>query len=373
MKKRRYNTMANTKKIQECKFSIFEQPTKVIPTFIEKENTGKPYLNYGNDNKFPNYLWELYLRSAILQSIVNGTVDYSMGSGIIYGENPQIQRLKEEANKDGETLDDIIKQLIGDYNIFGGFAFQILRNKLGEISELYWLDFRNVRRSKEGDKLYYSDDWVRHANDYIEYPAFDAEKNQKSSVFYFKGHISRGVYPIPRYNGALSAIETSTEISKFHLNSILNNFSGNFIINMNNGIPSEDVQDEIERKIKAKFTGADNAGKFLVAFNDSKENGVTVERIQDDNFDKKYQSLREDTYKEIFVAFRAIPQLFGYSLEGTGFNKQEFTEAFLLYNQTTVIPIQKDMIRTFNKVFSTTNSMVFKPFEIEEKALEEVE
>ena len=361
------------KMLTSMNFSLFDSAAKVVPTFVEKENSNKPYLNYGVDNRFPNYLWELYLRSAILQSIINGTADYAGGNGIVYSEAPEIQRLKEEANKDGETLEDIIKKAIVDYLIFGGFSLQVIYNKLEQVNEIYWLDFRNVRLNKDGDKVYYSDDWIKHANDYITYDIFNPEKKKGTSVFYFKGHISRGVYPIPRYNGALSAVETSTEISKFHLNSILNNFSGNFIINFNNGQPSTDVQEEIERKVKDKFTGADNAGKFMLAFNDSKDNGVTVERIQDDNFDKKYENLRTDTYKEIFVAFRAIPQLFGYSLEGTAFNKQEFTEAYLLYNQTTVMPIQKDIVRTFNKIFQTDAAIQFIPFELETKAMEEVE
>lgn len=358
-------TTQNKKELTSMNFSVFDGQAKVIPTFIEKENTGKPYLNYGVDNRFPNYLWDLYLRSAILQSIVNGTADYVGGNGIVYSDNPNIQRLKDEANKDGETLDDIIMKLTVDYLIFGGFAFQVIYNKMEEINEIYWLDFRNCRRDKDGEKVYYSDDWVKHANDYLTYNVFNPNKKKGTSVFYFSGHITRGIYPIPRYNGALSALETSTEISKFHLNSILNNFSGNFIINFNNGQPSQDVQDEIERKVKNKFAGADNAGKFLIAFNDSKDNGVSVERIQDDNFDKKYESLRTDTYKEIFVAFRAIPQLFGYSLEGTAFNKQEFQEAFELYNKTTVQPIQKDLKRTFNKVFGVSNSMDIIPFKLE--------
>lgn len=355
------------KNINNPTFVALEGQTKVIPTFVEKENNGKPYLNYGVDNKFPNYLWELYLRSAILQSIVNGTADFAGGNGITYSDNATVQKLSDEANTDGETLEDVIKKLTVDYLIFGGFALQIIRNKLGEVNEIYWLDFRNCRRNKEGDKIYYSDDWVKHSNDYIIYDLFDGSEKQSTSVYYFAGHITRGIYPIPRYNGALSALETSTEISKFHLNSILNNFNGNFVINYNNGAPSEDVQDEIERKIKEKFSGANNAGKFLLIFNDSKENAATLERIQDDNFDKKYESLRTDTYKEIFVAFRAIPQLFGYSLEGTGFNKQEFDEAFSLYNKTTVQPIQKDIQRTFNKIFGVEDSITIIPFKLQEE------
>lgn len=358
---------------QKLNFSIFDAKAKVVPTFIEKE-THKPYMNYGIDNKFPNYLWELYLRSALLQSIIEGTHNYTTGNGIIYSEDAVIQRLQEQANEDGETLEDIINRVAVDYLIFGGFSLQVIYNKLGNISELYWLDFRNVRLNKEGDKAYYSEDWIRHANDFITYDIFNPKKeNKKSCVFYYKGHISRGVYPIPRYNGALSAIETSTEISKFHLNSILNNFDANLIISFNNGEPSEDVKNEIERKIRDKFSGADNAGKFILAFNDSKENGVTVERLTDDNFDKKYDALRTSTFKEIFIAFRAIPQLFGFNLDNDGFNTQEYESAFLLYNQTVVTPIQNDIKRAFDKIFGVKDSISFKPFELESKALEDVE
>ena len=176
------------KELKQMNFSIFDNPVKVIPTFIEKENTGKPYLNYGVDNRFPNYLWDLYMRSAILQSIVNGTADYADGNGITYSDNANVQRLANEANKDGETLEDVIKKITVDYLVFGGFAFQIIYNKLGEINEIYWLDFRNVRRNKEGDKIYYSDDWVKHANDYIIYDVFNPNERKDTSVFYFKGH-----------------------------------------------------------------------------------------------------------------------------------------------------------------------------------------
>lgn len=359
---------------EKLKFGLFDQQqVKVVPTFVEKENSGKPYLSYGQDNRFPNYLWDLYLRSALLQSIVEGTANYVGGDGLVWSEDPTVQRLKEEANADGETLEDIIKKITVDYLIFGGFSLQLIYNKLGELNEIYWLDFRNVRLDKEGKKAYYSEDWIKHANDYETYDVFDPkdEKRHNTVVFYFKGHVSRGVYPIPRYNGALSALETSTEISKYHLNAIRNNFNGNFIINFNNGQPTDDVQEEIERKLKDKFGGAENAGKFMVSFNDSKDNGVTVERIQDDQMDEKYKNLRQDTYKEIFVAFRAIPQLFGYSLEGTGFNKQEFEDAFELYNKTMVTPIQRDLKRSFKRMLGT-EAMPFDivPFELKKEGEE---
>ena len=35
---------------EKLKFSVFDSAVKVIPTFVEKENSSKPYLNYGVDN-----------------------------------------------------------------------------------------------------------------------------------------------------------------------------------------------------------------------------------------------------------------------------------------------------------------------------------
>ena len=52
---------------EKLRFGIYDSTAKVVPTFVEKD-TNRPYLSYGNDNRFPQYLWDLYLRSALLQS-----------------------------------------------------------------------------------------------------------------------------------------------------------------------------------------------------------------------------------------------------------------------------------------------------------------
>ena len=84
-----------------------------------------------------------------MQSIINGSVDYVIGKQIQY--SPTIATFAEKVNADGETLEDIAKKAATDLFIFGGFALQIIYNKMGQISELYWLDFRNIRLNKEGN------------------------------------------------------------------------------------------------------------------------------------------------------------------------------------------------------------------------------
>ena len=345
---------------EKVKLSFCGFKEKALPTFEEKVVSGGKYLYYGKDNKFPQYLFGLYLHSAILQSIVNGTSDFVVGNGVEINHTYWADYI----NKDGDTIEDIIKKLTIDYLIFGGFALKVNRNSFKEISDIQWLDMQSVRLNEEGTVAYYYPDGYKYNGVCQEFPVFNNTDKPFSSVFYFKGHISRGVYPIPKYIGALAAVETSTEISKFHLSTIKKNFSGNFIINYNDSNYTEEQKQQIKEAIKKQYTGADNAGSVMLAFNNGKDNAVTVTRIPEDNFDKKYESLKDNTMKEIFISFRAVPQLFGFTTEGTGFNKQEFLEAFELYNKTMVSSIQKDIIRTFTKIFED-KLLTFKPFTLE--------
>ena len=349
---------------QKMSFNVIKPKDKYVPSFSEIARVGYDSVYYGNDNKFPQYLWGLYIKSPILASIINGTSDFIFGNGIEWNENLPITT--EYINDDGDNLDDLVKKLIVDYQIFGGFALKVCRNSMGEISDIYWMDFQNVRINEESTIAYYFPKGLKNQNKKEEYPIFDEINQFMTSVYYFKGHLSRGYYPIPRYVGALQAIETSIEISKFHLNTIHNNFSGNFIINYNNADFTEEQKNEIQKGVADNFTGAENAGKFMLAFNTSKDNAVTVARIPEDSFDAKYQALKESTMKDIFVAFRAPQQLFGYTTEGTAFNTQEFQEAFKLYNKTCVKPIQADIKRVLCKIFNLDNCMNFITFNLEE-------
>lgn len=346
--------------MEQMKFSIVSNDVRLVPDVIEKRVSGKDYVFYGEDNKFPQYIWNLYLRSAILQGIVNGTCDFVSGNGVI--SNLPLQTI----NNEGDELEDLIRKIAVDYNIFGGFCFQVIKDYNGSIKELYWLDMQNVRLNEEGDKAYYCEKWNQYGSKAIEYEVWDPKRYQSNFVVYYKGHISRGLYPIPRFVGALAAIETSTEIGKFHLNNILNNLSSSAIINFNNGEPTEEEKKRIEEKLNDKFSGASNAGKTMVVFNNNRESAVTVERLSEDNFDKKFETLAKSTREEIFIAHRATPALFGLNPENNGFSKAEFLEAFELYEKTVVRPIQNDIKRVFDKLFNMENAIMFNRFTLED-------
>lgn len=341
----------NTENKETMHFAIIENKSKVIPVLEETKIAGKKYVGYGKDNKYPEYLFSLYQNSTILQSIINGIIDYTIGQGVTG------RFLSDQVNVDGETYDDLFRNLYLDYLVTGGFAFNVLRDAENRISELYWVNVSHIRLSDDGKTAYYDDNISGWGSKPKELPIFDPKKKQKSSIFYYKG-ASRGLYPVPRWSGAIKAVETSCEISNYHLNSILNNFSPSAIISFNNGVPDKETQEAIEKKINKKFVGSDNVNRFILSFSESGENATSVQRLDSDHADEKFHTLKDSITEEIFIAFRATPALFGMNPENTGFSKTEFLESFQLFYKTMIEPLQKTFIKIFNKVFDTTEDSI---------------
>lgn len=339
-------------------FQIIENKTKVIPVIKETKIAGKKWISYGEKNDFPNYLFDLYLRSTVLQSIIEGVIDYTVGAGV------NSSTINNEINTDGETLEDLIKQILVDYMVTGGFAINVLRDAEDRVSELYWVDMRNVRLSEDGTTAYYSDNINGWGAKPDEIPVFDPKQKQKNSLFYYKGHISRGIYPIPRWSGAITAVETSTEISKYHLSAILNNFSPSALISFNNGVPDTATQEKIEQKINRKFVGGENVNRLILSFSDSGENATTIQKLDSDTADQKFGTLKDSIFEEIFIAFRCTPELFGMKKDGNGFNKQEYMESFDLFNKTMIQPLQKDIVRCFDKIYGYKDSIGFNEYRV---------
>lgn len=342
---------------QKQNFFICDRQQPQSGLTLEKKVSGKDYLYWGIDNRLPQELFQLYLNCPIMSGIINGTVDFISGNEIV--------SQYDTVNRDGETMTDIVRKIAMDYELFGGFAIQIIN--LPDKKELYVLDMQRVRTDEDETKVYYCKNWGQYGSKIISYDAFNPTLNQPNSVLLYKGHITRDCYPIPRYIGALDSIRTSCEIGKFHLNNILNNLSSSAVINFNNGVPSEEVQKDIERRVNDKFAGAENAGRTIVTFNDSKENAVTVERLNEDRIDEKFNTLNKSITQEIFIAFRATPELFGFSSEGNGFSKTEFLESFELYYKTVVKPIQNDIIRVFERIYGQEGVISFVPFQINDE------
>lgn len=351
-----------------------------IVTPKETQYVGKEYVEWGDGNMYPEYLQALYDNVPTLQSIIEGCVDYVAGDEItIVPLNDTLDPGK--MNTKGDTITEQVRDVGGDLFLTGGFALQIIRNAEGGIAEVHYVDVRFIRCNKECDVFYYSENWGKNSRKKVlVYPAFmpnldwnalsdEERKRHASSILYVK-RSRKKTYPVPCYAAAVKACEIERCVDDFHLNAINNGFTGSYIINFNNGVPDDNIKEEIEESFNEKFSGHENAGRIGFSWNPNKASATSIEKVEVEDFGEKYKSLESNSRQKIFTAFRANPNLFGIPTESLGFNQEEYESAFRLFNRTMIRPAQALIADAYDKIYGRTGVLSIKPFSLGESTTE---
>jgi hypothetical protein len=127
------------------------------------------------------------------------------------------------------------------------------------------------------------------------------------------------------------------------------------MINFNNGVPAPEERETIEDLIQRKFTGTDNAGRFMVSFNDDVASKPTLDVIQIDNLHEKYEYVADYIQDRILVAHRVTsPLLFGIRTKNNGFSSQseEMKTAFSIMQTMTISPFQNLILNSLDYVMA---------------------
>jgi hypothetical protein len=330
------------------------------------ENRSGKYITYGFANEYPYYLLDNYRRSSKHNAIVNGKVNYIMGGGWQAGDDLTVEQEARfikffDGMSSTEDLNDITEKLVLDLEIFNGFAVAVTWSKLGTIAKMEHVPFEKIRVDKE-EKMFQVADWYNDdmmqlfpkVGDIEKIPAFDPENRLGKQLFYYRVYAA-GVkhYPLPEYIGGNAWIEADVQVANFHNNNLRNNFWGGYLINFNNGIPTPEEQGDIERQIKRKFSGTDNAGRFVVTFNDDAAKAPTLEPLTPSDMDKQFEILNKAIQQEIFIAHRVTnPQLFGVKTEGQLGGRNELVEAYELFKATYV----NDRVRKVERMINYLGS-----------------
>ena len=342
---------------------------------VENFVSAKDLMEWGTRNSYPDYLLDLYNNVPTLSAIINGNIDFITGDDVSI--LPLTQHLTNGImNNRGDYIREQIKDIAKDYEIYGGFALQIIRNLIGEVAEVYYIDMRFLRSNKEGNVFYYCEDWSKSVRkDVIVYPAFmpnlnwdalddEARNRNASSILYVK-KVHTQVYPVPLYAAAVKACEIERQVDEFHLSDINNHFVSSAIINFNNGIPDDDVKEQIEREFTEKFCGASNGGRTAFSWNPNKESATDIVEFEVKDFGERYKALSDRSRQQIFTAFRANPNLFGIPTEGNGFANEQYAESFKLYNRTQIKPVQRMIADAYDKIYGQPKVLTIVPFSMD--------
>ena len=375
--------MSQNSEKRHVSFAAIDQYVETNIVLPTEKVTNRDFVEWGKGNNYPGYLLGLYNNVTTLRSIINGNIDFVTGDDVTI--LPLGERFAEGImNTRGDLITDIVRDLAKDYNLYGGFALQIIRDHNGDVAEIYYIDMRFIRSNKENDVFYYNEHWEKGGRkDVIIYPKFlrnldwtslsDDERNRHASSILFVKNVHTQVYPAPMYAASVLSCEIEKAISQYHWNSLNNNFCPDIIINFNNGDPGDEIKEEIVSDLEEKFSGYQNGKRFMVSFNKDRMSAVTIDAIKTDDFSERYKALEESCRRQIFAAFRAQPLLFGLNSDvSTGFSTDEFEQTFKLYNRTQIRPVQRLIADAFDRIYGSKGVLTIKPFSLESDTEQEV-
>jgi hypothetical protein len=195
-------------------------------------------------------------------------------------------------------------------------------------------------------------------------------------ILYIKPYKAGYYYYAPTdYQGSLPYAELEEEVANYHINNIKNGLAPSMLVNFNNGIPTEEDQTLIERRIADKFSGSSNAGRFILAFNDNKELAATIEPVQLSDASDQYQFLSTECTQKIMVGHRVTsPMLLGIKdSSGLGNNADELKTASILFDNIVIRPLQEiildaiEQILSFNQASLNIYFKTLQPLEFKEE------
>ena len=366
--------MSKNKNIRVVNLADYERPTI-------HEVSNKEWVMYGDNNDYFDVIIERYLGSPTNARCVNGISDMIFGRGL--------EAVDRQINRDAyiemkRLIDEReLRKIVGDRKLLGQAAIKVVYNKTKtKVVAIKHHPMETLRAEKTSDGIirayYYHPKWcdMKPSDKPKRIPTFkNGGKSDTVEIYVVRPYISGFYYYSPcDYQSSLQYSQLEEEVSNYHLSNIENGLQPSLLINFNNGQPSEDVQEMLERKIMEKFSGSSNAGKFILAFNEDKDTAATVDAVHLPDAHAQYQFLADESREKIMLGHGIVsPILLGIKDQtGFGNNAEELRTASILMDNIVIRPFQQNIINAlddilaFNNIFLSLYFVTLQPIEFVE-------
>lgn len=314
------------------------------------------WLSFGDDNLYPTYLKELADTSPVHGAIVKGVARMIAGKGFAPLPTYNTDRLSR-----------ILPSVASDMSLYGGFYVECIK-ALGsdEVVKVTHLPFENCRLAVDENSnvtgIYYSKNWAQYRkkiNEPVHIPLNSGDVKRFVKIS-FLDETTSVYYPQPSYKSCINYIELDRQISVFHVSNILNNFAPGTIVSLFNGTPDEDAKQAMKRELQGA-TGASNAGKMVVLFNEPDQQKPDIVTYQLNDADKQYDLLNRTATEKILVGHLiTTPLLFGIKYGGDGFssNADEMRQGLEIFMANVIEPMQRVIIDSLEEAMGISGLVI---------------
>ena len=355
---------------------------------LTKENTAMGYVNWGKDNLYPQHLLDLILTSPTHSACLQFEDTALFGGGI---DLEAMQILDTDLPNPNYYTDwnQFIQGIITDYNIFGSFAFQIIRNRDRKTFSFFNVPFASVRSGlldNDGvvNDYYISSDWSKHGVfKPIRIKAFGFQpdaviRDNDPYLYVYKPYSPfNDYYPTPKYTSGIKAIQTEGKLQNFDLKKVSNCFIPSGSISLPKPETEEEKQAIIEN-IQRMFVGDENANSLMINFRENDEDNA----VQFTSFQAHSENVNlfNDTdsrvVDKIITSHRINNKgLIGLPMDNTGFSDSGklLETALSIYMKLVGDQDRKKILSAINnalKLNGVETTIVMKPLSLSSETVE---
>jgi hypothetical protein len=339
------------------------------PEYKEKKGVTGGYVEFGDKNDYPQYLLELYNKSAKHNAIIKGKVNYIIGNGWTVPESDPIANDFIKQPNPYESLDDLTRKVSTDIEVFGGAYLEIIWSMVGgQLSSVSHIDYTKIRANKDNTQFWYKNNWQDRKEPAVIINKFNDKLRQGRQILYLKEYRpGLDTYALPGWMGALNYIESDIEVSRHVLGNAQTGFSASKMITLTNGDPTPDEKRNIERRFHDRFTGSDGK-KIILSFTDDPSRKPIVDDLGTSDLTKEnFSQVDLLIQQNLFAGHQIVsPVLFGIKTEGQLGGATELQNAYEIFKNTYANDKQRFIESSMNmlaRIKGATEEMHIVPLE----------
>jgi hypothetical protein len=326
-----------------------------IPVFTPQYANQNRYISFGNENRYPDYLIDLYNGAAKHAAIINGKCTYIAGSGFVTTDEPTKQFLAKANEK--QTWDELIKELCKDVELFGGFYLQCIKKNNGSGFNFYKVSYDRVRTNEENTKFWYRKDWKVWTGEQI-FEAFTPNTEKRSTIFFYKEtYAKKQPYAFPSYLSALNLIAAEKAVGEAILTNAKSGFTATKMITFIGQEPAPEKKREIVNRLEARYSG-ESGNRLVVQWVNDVNLATKVEDLGTTDLTKEDYTAIDNLITSAEFAGHGVthPLLFGIQQEGKLGGASELKEAYYIFKNTYSNAKQKNLEQVV-KYFAEINGV----------------
>lgn len=366
---RKKSTPGNVTAIGRTRFHAYLRQGSVSPSIFDEKWTTDPWVWFGRNNLFPEYLRSLVDNCAPLERAISTLAQFVAGDGLVIydksGEEIEEAKAAFDTLMLDSTEEDFFFRTAYDMALGLGKSWTVRRGVGGDIVRLDHLDVSRLRLEKMTDRRigagYWSSDWCEYArrkSDERYTPERIAMHKWNSAgealeLIYGRAYKqNRDYYSEPTWMGAIQAAEVWTKVDNYNRTQLDTGFSPSVILaSQFSGSPEE--ADKFDEDIEKAYTGSNGRGIFHTTYGiDEQPPQVTI--LQRGNHAGELDAMRDAAADVIYSAVGVPSLLLTDRKDGLTSQGEAVKSRLYQFQRTVVEPMQsiieKDIVRILGEM-----------------------